>query len=206
MQSVLAFGDSLTWGSRPDISGRHGFDDRWPNVLAAGLNGVDVISEGLRGRTTCFNQPASPAEMNGGALLPSILHTHAPLDGVIVMLGTNDMFWGVAPTQAAYGLARLVEIIRHHAWRCEQAHTPEVMLIAPPVMVESTQGDVTAEMIDASSRYPALVEGQANQLGCAFFDAGSVAQTSPVDGLHLDAENTRKIGVALVPLVGPWLS
>ena len=30
------------------------------------------------------------------------------------------------------------------------------------------------------------------------FDAGEVCETSPLDGVHLDAENTRRLGEALV--------
>ncbi|TIW39370.1 MAG: arylesterase, partial [Mesorhizobium sp.] len=41
----------------------------------------------------------------------------------------------------------------------------------------------------------------ADEAGCGFFDAGSVAATTPLDGVHLDAENTRNIGKALAPLV-----
>ncbi|TIM79239.1 MAG: arylesterase, partial [Mesorhizobium sp.] len=41
----------------------------------------------------------------------------------------------------------------------------------------------------------------ADEVGCGFFDAGSVAETTPLDGVHLDAENTRKIGQALAPIV-----
>ena len=56
MKSVLIFGDSLTWGSRPDGGGRHRFEDRWPNVLQTGLgSAVDVIADGLRGRTTAMD-------------------------------------------------------------------------------------------------------------------------------------------------------
>jgi hypothetical protein len=34
----------------------------------------------------------------------------------------------------------------------------------------------------------------ADETECGFFDAGSVAKTTPLDGVHLDAENTRAIG------------
>ncbi len=34
-----------------------------------------------------------------------------------------------------------------------------------------------------------------------FFDAGSVAVADKTDGGHLDAANTKAIGVALVPVV-----
>ena len=41
--------------------------------------------------------------------------------------------------------------------------------------------------------------------GCGFFDAGTVAKTTPLDGVHLDAENTRAIGEALAPVVREML-
>ncbi len=40
----------------------------------------------------------------------------------------------------------------------------------------------------------------ADEQGCDFFDAGTVARTTPIDGVHLDAENTRAIGRALTPI------
>ena len=41
----------------------------------------------------------------------------------------------------------------------------------------------------------------ANELGCTFFDASTVAVATPMDGVHLDVPNTRKIGEGLVPVV-----
>jgi hypothetical protein len=38
-------------------------------------------------------------------------------------------------------------------------------------------------------------------MNCGFFDAGSVARTTPIDGIHLDAENTAAIGRGLEPIV-----
>ena len=48
-----------------------------------------------------------------------MLHSHAPLDLVILMLGTNDLKTPdlpAAPIAATKGMQRLVEIIRNHAW------------------------------------------------------------------------------------------
>ena len=52
MKQILAFGDSLTWGSDPHTGGRHPYDDRWPVALGEGLTKAAVFAEGLRGRTT----------------------------------------------------------------------------------------------------------------------------------------------------------
>ena len=37
MKTILCFGDSLTWGFMAGTWTRHAFEDRWPNMLAAGL-------------------------------------------------------------------------------------------------------------------------------------------------------------------------
>jgi len=42
---------------------------------------------------------------------------------------------------------------------------------------------------------------RASELGVAFFDASTVARPDPADGVHLDAANTKAIGVGLAPLV-----
>jgi hypothetical protein len=52
-----------------------------------------------------------------------------------------------------------------------------------------------------SRELAALYTQVANELGCGFFDAATVATPSPVDGVHLDAENTRAIGKALAPVI-----
>ena len=66
MKSVLAFGDSLTWGFEAGTWKRHPFEDRWPNALAAGLDGkARVIEEGMNGRTTAYDDATDSAELNG---------------------------------------------------------------------------------------------------------------------------------------------
>ena len=92
MKTILCFGDSLTWGYDPVGPGRHAHDVRWPSVLEAELGGkARVIAEGLNGRTTVFDDFAAGADRNGARVLPTLLTSHAPLDLVIIMLGTNDM-------------------------------------------------------------------------------------------------------------------
>lgn len=206
-KTVLCYGDSLTWGYNADTLDRHRFEDRWPSVLQKALGpDVQVIAEGLNGRTTAYDDHLSDSDRNGARVLPTVLQSHAPLDLVIIMLGTNDMKRGIAGNAflARQGIQRLVGLIRHHEWPMDNMDAPEILIVAPPPCRE-TANPVFAAMFagaaDESAMLASLYRDLADEMDCSFFDAGSVAQTTPLDGVHLDAENTRAIGRGLEPVV-----
>ena len=205
MKTVLCYGDSLTWGYSADGPSRHAFEDRWPSVLAAALgDGVQVIAEGLNGRTTAYDDHLADCDRNGARTLPTVLHTHAPLDLVVIMLGANDMKPGIAGKAhlAMQGMRRLVKIVAHHAYPLD-VEAPAVLIVAPPPLCETADAEFAAMFaggVEQSRMLASLYRDLADESGCGFFDAGSVAKTTPADGVHLDAENTRVIGRALVPM------
>lgn len=206
---VLCFGDSNTHGTVAlrDLADRRRHDDatRWPEVMAARLGpGMRVIDEGLPGRTTVHDDPIEGAHKNGLAVLPALLESHRPLDLVVVMLGTNDLKhrFSLTPFDIAAGLRRLGETVQ--ASGCGRDGRAPGLLLVAPVPVEET--GLLAEMFTggaaksrALARHVAQVAGV---LGAAFFDAGSVAQVDPVDGIHLDAEAHRALGAAMADAVG----
>jgi lysophospholipase L1-like esterase len=204
---VLCFGDSLTWGACPDTGGRHALADRWPSMLAAGLDGVEVVAEGLRGRSTCRDNDAMPCDMNGARALPMLLHSHAPLDVVVIMLGTNDIYQGYRPDQVSAGLRRLVEIVRTHPQSRKVTYPqPDVLLVAPPPMVMGHDPVVAGPMIAASRRLARMTEMVAMECDVPWVDMRQVAEASEVDSVHLDAVNTRAIGTALIEPVHALLN
>ncbi|TIX38357.1 MAG: arylesterase, partial [Mesorhizobium sp.] len=84
MKTVLCYGDSLTWGYDAASLDRHPLKDRWPSVLQATLGGdIQVIAEGLNGRTTAFDDHLAGADRNGARVLPTVLMTHAPVDLIV---------------------------------------------------------------------------------------------------------------------------
>ncbi|WP_406871825.1 SGNH/GDSL hydrolase family protein [Aminobacter sp. P9b] len=206
MKTVLCYGDSLTWGYDAAGPGRHAFEDRWPSVLQAELGeGVHVIAEGLNGRTTAFDDHLAGTDRNGARTLPTILGTHAPLDLVVIMLGANDMKPWIHgnPLAAKQGMARLVSIVRGYDHGMDYP-VPNILLVSPPAVSRTDNAefkDMFAGGDKASQQLAPLYAALADEAGCGFFDAGSVALTTPLDGVHLDAENTRKIGHALAPVV-----
>ncbi len=207
MKTILCYGDSLTWGSDAQTGGRHARQDRWPNVLANGLGkGVEIIADGLRGRTTGYNEHLADCDRNGVRILPTVLYTHAPLDLVIIMLGSNDMKPHIAGTAIAamQGMRRLVELVRINAMRDGSSEAPDVLIVSPPPLCDTANTEFSAMFaggVAQSQMLASFYADLADEQGCDFFDAGSVSKTSPIDGVHLDAENTRAIGRALTPIV-----
>jgi lysophospholipase L1-like esterase len=208
MKTILAYGDSLTYGASPVTNGpRHAYEDRWPTALEQGLGGkARVIAEGLGGRTTAHDDWFANADRNGARILPTLLESHSPLDMVVIMLGTNDIKHHLGRTagEAGRGMGRLVQVIRgHYAGRREPE--PQVILVAPPVLVDTDNADMKAhfgpDYVAQSKLFAAEYKKRAEEHGVHFFDASTVAETDPRDGIHLDQANTRAIGQGLVPLV-----
>lgn len=206
MKTILCYGDSLTWGYDPAGPGRHEWKDRWPSVLQDALGqGARVIAEGLNGRTTVFDDFLSGDDRNGARVLPGVLSSHSPLDLVILLLGTNDMkpFVCGHAVGAQRGMRRLIRIVRGHDYPLDGA-APDILVVAPPPVRETGDPDFAAVFAGgpAQSRMLAsLYADLADEEGCGFFDAGSVAETSPVDGVHLDAASSRALGRGLEPIV-----
>ena len=203
MTSILAFGDSLTWGYNATTGMRMAYEDRWPNVLAHGLqNKARVIEEGMNGRTTVFDDPTVEENRNGAVGLPIALKTHQPLDLLIIMLGTNDLKHNRA-FDASIGMERLVNLTRKHNWSGTY-QCPPILIMSPPCLVPTQNewfNDLWGHAIEESKLFAQHYSRVAKELDVHFFDAGSVAKASDVDGGHLDVAGTRAIGAALVPIV-----
>lgn len=199
MKRVLCYGDSNTWGFDPVTRGRFAADVRWTGVLVACLGpGYAVIEEGLNGRTTLRDDPIEP-DRNGLTYLRPCVESHRPLDAIIVMLGTNDLKqrFAASASDIAQGAARVADTARRFA---SVPGGPEVkaLLVAPPPVVALTDLDqMFAGAIEKSRQFSRYYRMAAEWNGLAFFDAGAVIVSSELDGIHLDAEEHRKLGEAL---------
>ncbi len=202
MKTILAFGDSLTFGAPPDDTLRHPRNDRWPMALQIGLgHEYEVISEGLNGRTTVFGDPKASYLRAGSDALPTLLHTHQPLDLVIIMLGLNDIMVAERSARAATrGLARLIEIIRTHPY-FDPSWRPDILIVAPPCPIPDTQGEITERERAEARKLGPLYQTLATEQGTGFFDASSVTTGALPDGVHLSAEGSQALGEALVDTV-----
>ena len=200
MKTILCYGDSNTWGYIPGSAERYAPEIRWPGVMCKHLGEkFTVIEEGLNGRTTVWDDPFKPGR-NGFSLLIPTLDSHRPTDLVVLMLGTNDLkhYHGVYATDAARGVNLIVETILNSATG-PAGDAPEVLVVAPPKiadlsdMMASQFRDAPAKSEEFATAYAELTK----QHGCGFMDAASLIDPSPKDGVHLDADEHRKLGAAI---------
>jgi lysophospholipase L1-like esterase len=207
-RTLLCYGDSNTHGTMPMASlmdmGRFAPDQRWPGVLQAELGSAwRVIEEGLPGRTTVHPDPIAGVHKNGLAVLPAVLESHRPLDLVVLMLGTNDLKhrFGVPPVEIAVSIEHLV-LAALRSGTGPGAAAPAVVLVAPPPVLET---GCLAEVFEGGAAKSARLAGFYAEIaarhGTGFLDAGRHIASSPLDGVHYDAEAHATLGRAVAGTV-----
>ncbi len=78
-----------------------------------------------------------------------------------------------------------------------------VLIVCPP-QAKAACGTMREKFDGAEKRGAGLAEAYARvaaDLGCYFFDAGTVVSVSSVDGVHLDADQHPRLGDALSEVV-----
>ena len=80
---------------------------------------------------------------------------------------------------------------------------PAVLVVAPPPMqeVDWFGRHVPGWRREVAAACPACIRDVAKRPGAAFFDAGDVVESSAVDGIHLDSDAHRVLGVELARAV-----
>ena len=219
-KTVLCFGDSNTWGFNPDGNGRLPYATRWPNQLEHRLNEVSTgplwrtVEEGLNSRTWLLDDPigavSSGADYScsGRSHLKTALHTHKPIDIVVLALGCNDCknYLNLAAEQIAAGANILIHDIRqalHCGPRDRPELAPDIVLMTPPLVKITPQSlswgfagaDTKSKVVAA--RYLSL----AQELQVTSFDVQRVAAPSPLDGVHFDSEAQSAIADALATCI-----
>jgi len=193
MPTLLTFGDSNTYGTLPiQTEGKRdrlNANDRWPCLVRRDL-GPDwmLIEEGLPGRTTCHPDIELGPYMDGRVGLFIALESHGPIDFLTLMLGTNDLKtkFDLSPDQIAADLDTLLGIALSDEMQ-DRHDVFDILLICPAPILE--QGEIAEKFIGGATKSLKL----ANLFGevaaarhVDFLDAGTVIESSAIDGIHLD--------------------
>ncbi len=176
MRTVLCFGDSNTWGYVPGSNGRRfPREVRWPVRLQLALGpGCEVIAEGLNGRTAALDSPVAEGR-NGLPYLVPCLHSHAPVDLLVIFLGTNDVGdrFSLPERDVAGSVGRLVKVARSSE-AGPDGEAPQILVICPPPFDGHRLGQHFAELC--------------SELHCELLDLDGIASYHAVgdDVEHLD--------------------
>ena len=201
MKQILCFGDSNTWGYNGENGTRFPWGVRWTSLLQEKFDeerrDVRIIEEGLVGRTTVFEDPLRDGR-KGTALFPTILETHAPVDVIVLMLGTNDcktIFKASAKVIGA-GIVRLLEQAKR------LAPEAEILLVSPillgeDVWKEEFDPEFSEESVVVSKTLAAEYAELAEKYGCRFLDAASVAVPGKADQEHMDVGSHSRLADAV---------
>ena len=204
MPTIVCFGDSNTHGTRPmrDLNDAGRFDaaTRWPGRLATQLGPeATIIEEGHPGRTTINDDPIEGVHKNGFVGLQIALETHRPIDLVIIMLGTNDLKARFSKTGLDIGISaeKLLQLVAaSEAGPGKQP--PKCLLVAPPPILETgCLEEMFAGGAAKSQQFARVYAEAASRQRQAFFDAGRVIASSPMEGIHFEADAHQMLGDAL---------
>ena len=201
MFTIVCYGDSNTHGAHPVTGGRWPRDVRWPGVLAADVADLaHVVEEGLNGRTSRWDDPFMDGR-NGQPYLLPCLRSHAPVDLVVIMLGTNDLktIFGRHPHEIALGAGTLADLALDSGTGPDGA-APGVLLVSPPRLGELTDRSELWGFGEARLKSEALsrlYRNVAELKGVAYLDAAALVGADPADGVHLSADAHAALGHAI---------
>ena len=200
MKQILCFGDSNTFGYIPGNGQRYPWGVRWTSILneKLGLENYRVIEEGLCGRTTIFEDPLRDGR-RGVDILPTVLETHAPVDLVVLMLGTNDCksVYGATAEIIGKGISNLIAQIRAYA------KTSKILLISPihlgeQVWKKEYDPEFSPASIEVSKGLAGVYQKIAPKEQADFLDASVYAGPSSIDQEHLTEEGHRLLAGAIL--------
>ena len=201
---ILFFGDSNTWGYDAKDASRQSY--RFTQLIKQAFTEHEVIEEGLCGRTLSLDDPYDE-DRNGAKMISMVLKTHAPVDVVFIMLGTND-----AKRQFSTNVISIEKGIRTLMYKAlnpeiyrDGSNTPQFFVVCPPKMninglknerTRSNFGQIGFEILNNTKPY---LEKGCSGLAVKVIDTHAVAGS--LDGIHMDESGHKLVADALISVI-----
>lgn len=162
-----------------------------------------IIENGIIGRTTCFDKGWGECK-NGKTGLGYALLANYPLDGVVLMLGTNDLAEKDA-IYAAQGCDELIRIIQNanNYFRVDSPvfeNQPKLLLVIPPTLHPNIDNSSVISFhgkYKESLKFKEYYQDVAKKRSVEILNAGDYAKASEIDCLHLDSYSHKQLANAI---------
>lgn len=216
-RNILCFGDSNTWGcvgrwvesELPPC--RYDAEHRWPDVMAKELGEqYHVVADALCGRTTIYTHRDEGPMYSAEPYLLPCMRSHSPLDLLIIMLGTNDIYNYPALTaeHIGDGISKLIDMAQGSQWG-RDFKAPRILVMAPIEVKQAAPNGRQQvyekfrreEGVALSKLFAPVYKKIAEEKGCGFLNAAEFATPCDADGIHMD-ENGQ---IALGKAVAKWV-
>jgi len=219
MTKVLCFGDSNTWGAKPE-GGRYADHERWSFLLGVYLNMSSpdsinqeieskylVMEAGQPNRTLIKNAPFD-GDKSGLTYLKPLLAIHEP-ELVIIILGTNDLKakFNLSPADIGAGAGTLIKQIQAFSQEAiasvsSRFSNIKILLVSPPEIKECPPYvSVYAGGAQKSQLLAHEFAAQAELYQCDFLDANQVIKSSDLDGIHWDAQAHESLALSIAEYI-----
>lgn len=207
MKTILCYGDSNTHGAISVNGDRFEKEARWPNILGRILGSdYDVKESGVDGRTTAYTDPVGGDELNGLLHLSTAMLTHAPLDWLILMLGTNDTkeYFHLSPAQIAQGMEKL--IVKAQSVCCWENGKPNILVITPPPIIPGYETKDSSYYLgkgcaQKSAELATEYERLARLKNCKYLNAANITEVNQQDHIHLTRKGHEMLAYSIKDIV-----
>ena len=196
MKKILCYGDSNTFGFKPNDGERHDKNSRWTGILQSKLGeDFEIIEEGMCDRTG-FVDNSKGFIFSAQKHFPEFISNIDKVDIIILAIGTNDLqlFYNISDKKIEDDLKTLINLAKEKS--------DEIILIPPVILDEnilkgSFNFQFDEKSIEKSKKVGEIYKKLAKAMGCKIFDFNEFVKPSKIDGLHYDASSHKIIAEKL---------
>lgn len=209
LKRVLIYGDSYTYGKIPN-GARYDAETRFTGIAQKLLlDTVEIIEEGLRGRTIAGENSFFP-HRDGLKQFDGIIGSHLPLDLVIFFLGANDTNSGSIKNPQAIVMEYQAYLTKLAWWAKHLGlPVPKIAILAPPIIDEEKSyapfKDIFKGSQQKSQALPALLEHFSMTNKLEYLDVSKIVSVSPEDGIHFNEDANKILGRELAKFINSIL-
>ena len=194
----LVYGDSNTWGYQPG-GGRLPRNAIFPSVAMTVPGCPELVADGQNGRSSVWEHGLFPRELHGGATFAGVLESNLPLQGLVLMLGTNDVMapLNLSGAQIADNLVRMAWLAKK---RC--GTDLEIVFLSPPPLAPYGIEELCAtgygkpDILGQNLAHDFELAAQGESF--LFLDGSqALAHMDAFDGYHMSREGHRALGELL---------